>query len=418
MNAHIITIGDEIIIGQTPNTNAAYIGGELTKNQIRVTKTSVVGDNKEDILNEFNECFSRNDLLLVTGGLGPTHDDLTLSCIVDFFKTELVMNENVLEDIKTLFQKRGRQLTKVNEEQALIPKIGKPIRNQLGTAPGIWIEKDKKIFAALPGVPYEMKAMMENFVIPNLKKRLQDIKQIVKMQTLQSTGIPESALYEKLGNIDELLNGAKLAFLPSQFGVKLRITAIEDSEEAAINKLNEVEQKIRAKAGRYIYAIGEELIEEVIGRLLKERGLTIAIAESCTGGNICNRFTNVAGSSAYFERGIVSYSNAAKVEILRVNEDVIAKHGAVSLEVARQMAEGIRAISGTDIGLAITGIMGPTGASESKPVGLVYIGLCDEKVCTAKKFLFGDDRLLNKDRATQAALEMVRRYLLGITADD
>lgn len=418
MNAHIITIGDEIIIGQTLNTNAAFIGGELTKNQVRVTKTSVVGDNKEDIINEFKESLSRNDLLVVTGGLGPTHDDLTLQCIVDFFNTELIMNQDVLEDIKTLFQRRGRQLTKVNENQALVPKIGKVIRNGLGTAPGIWIEKDKKILVAMPGVPYEMKAMMENFVIPHLKKKLHDVKKIVKMQTLQTTGIPESALYEKLGNVEELLNGAKLAFLPSQFGVKLRITAVEDSEEAAVDKLNEVEQKIRAKAGRYVYAIGEEQIEEVIGRLLKERGLTIAVAESCTGGNISNRFTNVAGSSAYFERGIVSYSNAAKVEILRVNEDIIAKHGAVSLEVARQMAEGIRAISGTDIGLAITGIMGPTGASEEKPVGLVYIGLCDDKVCTAKKFLFGDERLLNKDRATQAALEMIRRYLLGITADD
>ena len=235
---------------------------------------------------------------------------------------------------------------------------------------------------------------------------------------MESTGIPESFLFEKLGDLSELLDGAKLAFLPSQIGVRMRVTANEQTEEEASNKLSEIEQKIRGKVGRFIFGRNGEKLEEVVGRILKERGLKIAIAESCTGGNISNLITNVSGSSNYFERAIVAYSNAAKVEILKVDEDLISEYGSVSMEVARQMAEGVKSISGIDIGLSITGIMGPTGATEGKPIGLVYIGLCDEEVCTAKKYTFGEDRLLNKQRTTQAALEMLRRHLLGISFDD
>ncbi len=418
MNAHIITIGDEILIGQTINTNAAFIGEQLINIQINLKKSSVVADKEEDILKEFKECMDENDLVIVTGGLGPTHDDITRKCIVKFFHTELVQNIEVLEDIKNLLSKRRREITKINEDQALVPKIAKIIRNEHGTAPGMWIEKDSKIFVVMPGVPYEMASMMESFVIPELKERLAEVGFKEKRDTLLTTGIPESVLYEKLGDINELLKDAKLAFLPSQFGVKIRITVKEEDEEKANNKLVEIEQKIRNKIGRYIYSKKNETLEQVVGRLLSERGLTLAIAESCTGGLISHMLTNISGSSKYFERGIISYSNASKVEILRVNEDTISEYGAVSLEVSRQMAEGVKSTSGTDLGLAVTGIMGPTGASIDKPIGLVYIGLCDEKVCTAKKFNFGDDRLLNKQRTAQAALDMLRRYLLGIPFDD
>ena len=263
-----------------------------------------------------------------------------------------------------------------------------------------------------------MQAMMQSFVIPNLIDKLKDLPNVQKRVTLETTGIPESFLFERLGDISELLDGAKMAFLPSQIGVRLRITVNEKTEEEASNKLSEIEQKIRSKAGRYIFGRDGETLEEVVGRILNERGLKIAIAESCTGGHFSNLLTNISGSSNYFERGVVAYSNASKVEILKVDEDTISEYGTVSLEVAKQMAEGIRSISGTDIGLSITGIMGPTGATEGKPIGLVYIGLCDEKVCTAKKFVFGEDRILNKQRTVQAALEMVRRHLLGISFDD
>lgn len=417
MNAHIITVGDEILIGQVLNTNAAFIGKMLIENNINVVRTSVVGDTETEIIQEFGKSLEDNNLVIVTGGLGPTHDDITRRCIVDFFNTELEKNNEVLDDIKALFKKRGRRVTKVNEGQALVPKIASVIRNSLGTAPGLWIEKDNKIFVAMPGVPFEMEEMMTSYVIPTLKEKIGVPEIISVRKTLLTTGIAESTLFERLGDINELIGDSKLAFLPSQFGVRLRITSEAESEEAALNKIIEIEQKIRSKAGRFIYGKDDELLEEVIGKILKERGLTLAVAESCTGGLISNMLTNISGSSTYFERGIVSYSNVAKVEILKVNEDMIVENGAVSIEVARQMAEGVKAISGTDLGLSTTGIMGPTGATADKPVGLVYIGICDEKVCTAKEFQFGDNRLLNKQRAAQAALELLRRHLLGISDD-
>lgn len=418
MKAQIITIGDEILIGQTINTNAAYIGSELTKNQITVTKTTVVGDEEDIIMQEFREAWDKNDVVIVTGGLGPTHDDITKDCIVKFFNTDLVFNNEVLEDVKAVFEKRGRVMTKINETQALVPRSCRVIRNSKGTAPGMWMEKSGRIMISMPGVPFEMKEMIDSYVIPALVERRAGKGPVKKIRNLLTTGIAESVLFERLGDINELLNGSKLAFLPSQFGVRLRISSEAETEEQAANKITEIEQKIRSRAGRYIYGTEDDTLEEVVARLLKERGLSLAVAESCTGGLICNRITNVAGSSNYFERGVITYSNGAKVELLRVDEDILAMHGAVSLEVARQMAEGIKATSGTDLGLAITGILGPGGSTKEKPVGLVYIGICDEKVCTAKQFRFGEDRLLNKDRASQAALEMLRRHLLGISYDE
>ncbi|MCL6098234.1 MAG: competence/damage-inducible protein A [Bacteroidetes bacterium] len=417
MKAHIITIGDEILIGQTLNTNAAYIGERLTDLQIKISGLSVVPDSEEIIMKEFNKALSSNDVVLVTGGLGPTHDDVTRKCVVEFFETELVENEEVLDDVKRFFEARGRTLTETNRGQALVPKNATPIRNSRGTAPGYWIEKRKKVFVCMPGVPYEMKNMMESFVLPKLEEKLHK-KTVIMIKNLITTGIPESMLFDKLGNMEELLQGAKMAFLPSQFGVKLRITVEEVTEEEARNKLDEIEQKIRTHVGRFVFGKNDDTLEGVVAKLMIDRGLKLAIAESCTGGLISNRLTNISGSSEFFERGVVAYSNAAKVELLKVSEDSIQKYGAVSLEIARQMAEGVKATTGCDLGLAVTGIMGPTGATPNKPIGLVYIGLCDEKICTAKEFRFGDDRLLNKDRTSQAALEMLRRNLLGIPYDD
>ncbi|MFC2134248.1 nicotinamide-nucleotide amidohydrolase family protein, partial [Bacteroidota bacterium] len=248
------------------------------------------------------------------------------------------------------------------------------------------------------------------FITETLKTR--------KITSLLTTGIGESTLFQKLGDIDELLDGAKLAFLPNQYGVKMRLTVTGKSEEEINDRIIEIEQKIRSVAGRYIYGKNDELLEEVVAKLLIERGLRLSIAESCTGGLISNRLTNISGSSAYFDRGLITYSNAAKVELLHVNEDVVQDKGAVSLEIARQMAEGVRSVSGSDIGLAATGIMGPTGATFDKPVGIVYVGLADDKICTGKEFRFSEDRILNKERTAQAAMEMLRRHLLGIPYDE
>ena len=418
MKAYLISMGDELLIGQTVNTNVSFIGSLLSDNNISIIKSTVIGDNHKTILNEFDVAFACADLIICTGGLGPTHDDVTRNAVVDYFKTELVLNNDVLENLKVFVAKRGRELKKTHEDQAMVPKISSPIRNENGTAPGMWIEKDKRILVIMPGVPYEMKAMMNNYVIPKLNYINEKPENFIKKVTLQTTGIPESILAERLGNLDELLNGAQLAFLPNLFGVKLRVTVSSKEEEFANNQLVEIEQKIRSKVGRFVFAKGEVSLEEVVGRLLKERDLRIAVAESCTGGGLADRITNVSGSSNYFERGIVTYSNAAKVELLKVEEDVIMKKGAVSEEVAMQMAEGIKSTSGVDIGVALTGIMGPGGAVTNKPVGTVFIGYCDDKVCTAKRFQFGDDRIMNKTRATQAALEMIRRSLLGISFEE
>jgi nicotinamide-nucleotide amidase len=420
MKAYLISIGDELLIGQTINTNVSFIGDLLSDNNITIIKSTVIGDNHNAILNEFEYAFASasTDLVICTGGLGPTHDDITRNAVVDYFKTELILNAEILEDVKSFVQRRGRELKKTHEEQALVPKISKPIRNENGTAPGMWIEKNNKILVVMPGVPHEMKGMMTNYVIPALINKIGEPKEFIKKVTLQTTGIPESLLAERLGNLDELLNNAHLAFLPNQYGVKLRVTVNSKDEETANNQLVEIEQKIRSKVGRFVFAKGEVTLEEVVGRLLKERELRIAVAESCTGGGLADRITNINGSSSYFERGIVTYSNAAKVELLKVEEDILIDKGAVSLEVAMQMAEGIKSTSGVDIGVALTGIMGPTGAVTNKPVGTVFIGYCDDKVCTAKRFQFGDDRILNKNRATQAALEIVRRSLLGISFEE
>ena len=418
MKAFILTIGDEILIGQTLNTNAAFIGELLTKNQFEVPKTIVVGDDEESILYEFKSAFEKYDIIIVTGGLGPTHDDVTRNCVTKFFNTELVKNDKVLSDIIDIFSRRGRKLTPTNEDQANVPKIAEVIRNSRGTAPGLWIEKNKKYFIVLPGVPYEMSEMMESYVIPKLISKRKNLKNFKITTNLLTTGIPESNLYDKLGDIEELLKGAKLAFLPNQFGVKLRLTVEGENEESARDNVTEIEQRIRGLIGRYIFGKENDTIEEVIAKILSERDLKIAVSESCTGGLISHRLTNVSGSSNYYERGTVTYSNAAKVELLKVSEDLIAEKGSVSLDIARQMAEGIKSISGVDIGLSVTGIMGPSGGTTEKPVGLVYIGLCDDKICTAKEFRFGNERLLNKERTSQAALEMLRRHLLGISYDE
>lgn len=418
MKAYIITIGDEILLGNTLNTNAAFIGTQLFDINIPVIKSSVIGDENNAILNELRFATEIADIVLLTGGLGPTHDDVTRKSIVDFFKTELIENEEVLENIKAIFEKRKRKVTAVNIDQAKVPKIAEVIRNSLGTAPGMWIEQEGKIYVVMPGVPSEMEAMMQSFVIPKLREKIGEDQNIILRKMILTTGIPESTLFERLGNLDELLQGGKLAFLPNQYGVKLRISVEGTDEKELKNKMTEIEQRIRAKSGRFIYGVGDDQLEAVVGRLLIEREFKIATAESCTGGLVGNMLTNVSGSSKYFERGVICYSNAAKVEILKVNEDTLMEHGAVSMEVAMQMAEGIKSTSGADIGLATTGIMGPTGATPDKPVGLVYIGYCDEKVCTAKKFHFGENRLLNKERTAQAALDFVRRQLLGISSDD
>jgi nicotinamide-nucleotide amidase len=268
-----------------------------------------------------------------------------------------------------------------------------------------------KYFFVLPGVPLEMKEMVDRSVIPFLEKKSTSA---IRHLTLRTTGIPESLLAQKLGLLDEILRGAQLAFLPSPTGVRLRITVHEENPAQAETRVHEAEKRIRARIEKYVYGTGEEELEDTIGRMLTERKLTLAVAESCTGGLIADRITNVSGSSAYFERGVVAYSNRSKTELLKVPPALIDRYGAVSKEVAEAMAKGVRTVSNTDIGISTTGVAGPTGGSEEKPVGLVWIGYSDAHETLALKFMFGDIRVRTKERAAAAALELLRRRLLGI----
>jgi nicotinamide-nucleotide amidase len=402
MIAEIITIGDEILLGQTIDTNSAFISQKLSQLGIDVNYKTSVGDDINRISEALATGLSRADLVITTGGLGPTNDDITKKAIVKVFKRNLVFHDEILRKVEESFKKRGMEMPKINQNQALQPQGSKALPNQFGSAPGIFIQEKDKIFFALPGVPLEMKSMIENDVLPLLEK-VSEVK--VFQKKLRTTGRPESAIYEMIEPIINSRPEVKVAFLPGFLGVDIRLNS--ESQE----KLDGMENNLKEILGNSMYGEDDINLEEVVGKLLKDKGKTISVAESCTGGLIGKRFTNVPGSSEYFERGVISYSNQAKMQILKVPKDMIEKYGAVSEQVAILMAEGIRKISKTDYSLSVTGIAGPTGGTKEKPVGLVWIGFAHENDSFARKFLFGEDRETNRQRAAQAALNLVRLFL-------
>lgn len=415
MRAEIISIGDELLIGQVINTNQAFIAEQLNSVGISVYRMTTVGDDEQAILASLQRATAEAEVVTVTGGLGPTHDDITRTAVCKFMNTDLVVDHQALENIAQLLARRGYSLTPLNEDQARVPRGCTVIQNHLGTAPGYFFDRNGKYLIVMPGVPFEMKAMMENFVIPYFQNKGSGL--VIRHRTLKTTGIPESYLAERIGGVKELLghqSGITLAYLPSPLGVRLRITAKGTSSDEVQMKITAIEEKLRSKAGKYIYGADDEELEHVVGRLLTERKLKIAVAESCTGGLIADRMTDVPGSSNYFERGLITYSNESKVSELGVPTELIQQHGAVSREVAEAMASGVRVLSAVDIGLSTTGIAGPTGGSPEKPVGLVWIGYSDKQETFALKLNFGDQRRRVKERAAQAALELVRRRLLKI----
>jgi len=412
MDAEIITIGDELLIGQVINTNQAYIAEQLNSVGISIRRMTTVGDDLETILHACEQAWNSHEIVIATGGLGPTHDDITKTALCRFFATDLVPNASLRERIEQFMRARGMRWSAASEEQTLVPRAATLFLNPVGTAPGMLFRQAGRILIVMPGVPYEMKEIMRQSVVPYLQG-LRSGAAIVH-RTLRTTGIAESVLSARLGNLDDLLRGASLAFLPSPRGVRLRVTVIDTSTSSAGARADAIEQKIREKVGTYVYASGEVELEETIGALLRERRLTIATAESCTGGLVADRITNVSGSSSYFERGVITYSNHSKTELLGVPEKLLQACGAVSKEVAEAMAAGIRRMAGTDIGVSTTGIAGPTGGSQEKPVGTVWIGYADAHSTVAVRFQFGDERIRVKERASQAALEMVRRKILQL----
>jgi nicotinamide-nucleotide amidase len=412
MKSLILTIGDELLIGQVINTNAAYIAGKLNGVGVEVVRMITVSDAHDDILLSFSESVGKYDVVIVTGGLGPTHDDVTKKALCEFFKTYLIPSAEARKNIKAFLKSRNHPWSDAAEEQTYFPRGATLIPNSDGTASGMLFEHSNTFLIAMPGVPYEMEGMMNQFVVPFLRQKA--IGKVILHRTLKTTGIPESVLASKLGNIEALLQGAKLAFLPSPHGVRMRITLIEENRNNAEQKISRIESDIRSKVEKYIYGVDEEELEGTLGKILTKHRLTLAVAESCTGGLIANRITNVPGSSNYFERGVITYSNQSKIDLLNVPPETINTHGAVSKEVAEAMACGIRLSAKANIGISTTGIAGPSGGTVEKPVGLIWIGYSDAHETLAVKFNFGTGRVHIKERAAQAALEIVRRKLLKI----
>ncbi|MBI4946316.1 MAG: competence/damage-inducible protein A [Bacteroidetes bacterium] len=439
MFAEIISIGDEILIGQITNSNAQWMAQQLNLIGISVKQISTVGDNREDVIRIFSEALQRADIILITGGLGPTNDDITKQCLCDFFKTKLVFNEQCFEDVKKMFSDRNLGMPAINKGQAELPENCIPIRNKNGTAPGMWFEappqpsplgREKNqqqvlpngediggaLFVSLPGVPYEMKAMMSDFVIPELQKRFQ--RNFIVHKTVHTQGIGESALAEKIKEWEDSLakHEIKLAYLPSPGQVKLRVSLNGNDQKKITDLVDEKINELRQLIPEYIFATEEfgkepETLEKVIGEILRKKKKTLAVAESCTGGYIAHLITSIAGSSDYFNGGIIAYANEMKINVLKVDVKILEEKGAVCKDVAEQMSDGVRKRLKADFGISTTGIAGPTGGSAEKPVGTVWISVTSDTEIISEKFNFGNNRERNIRRASLSALNMLRTLL-------
>ena len=411
MTAEILSIGDELLIGQIVNTNSSWIAEQLSATGINVSRITTVGDSPGAIENAIRSAWNEHDITLVTGGLGPTHDDVTREVVAGFFDDSLVLSDTVLADVTAFFARREREMGDVHRDQAMVPSTARVIRNSNGTAPGMHFERSGKHLFAMPGVPFEMHAMVESYVLPLLASH-GDSTRVTK--TILTTGIPESALAERLSGIESMEVRSSIAYLPSPLGVRIRITTHGGERKDAEAASERLQEFLRERAGEFVFGTESDRLEETVGLLLSQHGKTLAVAESCTGGRIADRITDVPGSSRYFTCGVVAYSNESKTDLLDVDPSLFVSYGAVSEETAKAMASGIRIRSGASIGISTTGIAGPGGGSPSKPVGLVWIGLSSGEGSSAHRFLFGEDRGRTKQRATQMALDLVRRHLLHL----
>ncbi len=413
MNLDIITIGDEILIGQIVDTNSAWMAQKLNDEGINVRQIISISDDPVHITETFIESAGKVDLVLVTGGLGPTKDDKTKDTICDFFGTKLVTNAAVLENIEELLNKRGIALNRLNRDQALVPEGSHVFQNKLGTAPGLLLKKDGCSFIFMPGVPYEMKYLMEFEVLPYLRDNFQTTT--ILHRTVLTQGLPESMLAEKIGSWEDALPGfIKLAYLPSPQGVRLRLSARgleQPLMEAEVASRIIALQKLIAPN---IYGYDDESPAESIGNILTEKGWTVSTAESCTGGAIARLFTENPGSSNYFKGSVVAYSNEIKKDILGVKEELLKQHGAVSREVVESMALNGCRVMKTDFAIATSGIAGPGGGTEEKPVGTVWIAVAHKDQVVSQLFHFVNDRERNIARTGQNSLFMLRKLLIAL----
>lgn len=408
--AELLTIGDEILYGQIVDTNSQWMSVELDKLGIKVVRKTTVGDQEDEIITAFAEAQKRADIILITGGLGPTSDDLTKPCLAKFFNCELKLHEEALVEVTEFFKSRGRELTEINRQQAWLPICCEKITNPIGTAPGMWFENGEKIFMSMPGVPHEMKRMMTEQVLPRLKKKY--TLPVIYHKVIRTIGQGESFLAEKIADWEKALPPhIKLAYLPSLGDVKLRLTSFGTSEEQLQQETAQLIEKLKTRIGQFIYGYDEDPIEVVIGNMLRERKLTLAIAESCTGGYLSHLITSVAGSSDYFLGSMIPYAYEVKMRQLGVKPETLEKYGAVSEPTIIEMANIVRAKFNTDIGVATSGIAGPGGATPDKPVGTIWIAYSDKHKTVTKKLQLTKDRAINTRLSSMAVLNLIRTNL-------
>ena len=419
MNAELLTIGNEILIGQIVNTNSVWMAQQLNLVGVSIVHMSSVADDKESILKAFDEASKRADIVLITGGLGPTKDDITKSTFCEYFNTELVIDEDVLSDVTGFFSKRNKEVSDINKKQAEVPKGCLVIRNKNGTAPGMWMEKNDTIFVSMPGVPYEMQGMVLDDIIPEIKKRYK--LPFIYHKTILTQGIGESVLSELISDWEDSLTDKEigLAYLPSPGMVRLRLSSKGFNELELKQKVENAADNVKPLIEKYIYGYEEygqqqPKLEEILGKLLLEKNLKLALAESCTGGYISHLITSVAGSSAYYNGGVIPYHNEFKHNLLNVDNAIFEKHGAVSKECVMAMAKQSLIKFNADVSIAVSGIAGPSGGTEEKPVGTTWIAVAYKDRIIPKQFVFGDNRSRNIQMTAMTAMNMLRKLILKI----
>jgi len=408
MKAEIIGIGTEILLGQIVNTNSAYLSKRLAELGIDVYYHTTVGDNPLRLYASITRGLGRADIVITTGGLGPTLDDITLEIISKTMQRPLILKREILRQIEAHFKRRHIKMPKNNIRQAYVPKGARWLKNDVGTAPGLIFKESNRMLVALPGPPRELIPMFERDLIPLLKK-IQPAMSVILTRTIKTTGLAESQLHTKVKDFLKLSGSTTVGIYARPSQINLKITAKAKTAAAARKKISIVEKRMKKRLGKLIYGVDEQTLEGETAKLLKNR--TIAIAESCTGGLLSSRLTDISGMSANLISSIVAYSNKTKMELLDISKDMLRKQGAVSRVVSKAMANNIRKLANTDIGIGITGIAGPGGGTSKKPVGLVYISISDKAKTFCREYHFTGERKIIKFRATQAALDMLRRNL-------
>jgi len=411
MRVALLTIGDEILIGQIVDTNSAWLGNELNKIGAEIEEIRSVSDTRAGIYNAVESLMKSHDVILCTGGLGPTKDDITKKVLAEYFNAEMHLHEPTLERIQEIFKKYNKEISTAHHAQCYMPDAAEILTNKMGTAPGMWFEKGQKVLVSMPGVPHEMKYLMEAEVLPRLTQR-PDVQQIVH-KTILTIGEGESFLADKLDKvINQLPKNIKVAFLPGIGQVRIRLTAKGDSKLALEHLLEEKTLIFKKEIGEYIYGFGKLTLAEFIGTYLAEKNKTLSIAESCTGGYISQLITSIPGSSRYFKGSVIAYANEIKETILSVNPGLIEKHGAVSEEVVTEMQKGVVNLYNSDLSIATSGIMGPGGGSDEKPVGTVYIAVGDRERLKVRKLNLFKNRSLNIQYTAIKTLQLLRNFLI------